>query len=49
MSDDANTAADPDEPQRWSPWAIAAMALLLLVFGMIAFGVLRGCLFAEPQ
>src|SRR4051812_1616344 len=49
MSTDANTTADPDERQKWSPWTIAAMALLLLMFGTIAFGALRGCLFSDTQ
>src|SRR5689334_24832443 len=49
MSDDANTAADLDERQKWSPWAIAALALLLLIFGIIGVGALRGCLFSQTQ
>lgn len=38
-----------DEPAKWSPWAIAAAALLLLLFSVIAIGTLRGCFFVNPQ
>jgi hypothetical protein len=46
-----STASEPDadERTRWSPWAIAAAALLLLLFGAIAFGTIRGCLYLDPQ
>ena len=27
-----------DERTKWSPWAIAAAAILVLLFGLIAFG-----------
>ena len=38
-----------DEHAKWSPWAIAAAVLLLLLFGVIAVGTLRGCFFVDPQ
>ena len=41
MSNDTN--AESDERRKWSPWAIAAAALLLVMFGIIAVGTLRGC------
>ncbi len=44
MSNDAKT--ETDEQRKWSLWAIAAAALLLMMFGVIAVGTLRGCLFA---
>jgi hypothetical protein len=40
---------DIDERTRWSVWALAAAALLLLLFGAIAFGTLRGCFYLDPQ
>ena len=51
MSNDAATDADAlaDEHRKWSTWAIAAAALLLLLFGVVAVGTLRGCFFAEPD
>ena len=30
-------------------WAIAAAALLVLMFGVIAVGTLRGCFYVDPQ
>ena len=44
MSNDAKT--EIDEQRKWSLWAIAVAALLLMMFGVIAVGTLRGCLFA---
>jgi len=38
-----------DERTKWSPWAIAAAALLVVLFGVIAFGTLRGCFYVDPQ
>lgn len=37
-----------DDRSPWSPWAIAAAALLLLVFGVVVAGTLRGCFFVDP-
>ena len=47
MSNDATT--ETDEHRKWSAWAIAAAALLLLMFGMIAVASLRGCIFGESD
>src|SRR5947209_7980243 len=47
MSTEAEIEAD--DHRKWSPWAITAAALLLLLFGVIAVGTLRGCFFAEPD
>jgi hypothetical protein len=47
MSNDSTT--ETDERRKWSTWAIAAAALLLLLFGVIAVGTLRGCFYAEPE
>jgi hypothetical protein len=47
MSNDATT--ESDEHRKWSTWAIAAAALLLLMFGVVAIGTLRGCFSAEPE
>src|SRR5947208_7088309 len=47
MSNDIETAAN--EPRKWSLWAIAAAALLLLMFGIIAFGTVRGCFVTDSQ
>src|SRR5262245_5812545 len=44
-----STESADDERIRWSPWAIAAAILLLLIFGVIAFGTVRGCFFVDPQ
>ena len=44
MSNDAKT--ETDNQRKWSLLAIAAAALLLMMFGVIAVGTLRGCLFA---
>ncbi len=43
------TDLEAEERTKWSPWAIAAALLLLLVFGVIAFGTLRGCFFVDPH
>ena len=40
---------DTDERTRWSPWAITAALLLLLIFGVIGYGTLRGYFFTTPQ
>ncbi len=47
MSNDATP--DADERHKWSPWAIAAAALLLLMFGVIAVGTIRGCFFGQSE
>ncbi|HVT30823.1 MAG TPA: hypothetical protein VHE81_22650, partial [Lacipirellulaceae bacterium] len=47
MSND--TTAETDEPRRWSPWAIAAAALLLMMFGVIAVGTIRGCFVNDSE
>ena len=44
----ADETAIDDERSPWSPWAIAAVALLLLVFGVIVVGTVRGCFFVDP-
>jgi hypothetical protein len=44
-----STDSADDERMHWSPWAIAAAILLLLIFGVIAFGTVRGCFFVDPQ
>jgi hypothetical protein len=38
-----------DERTKWTPWAIAAAAVLVLLFGVIAFGTLRGCFYVDPE
>ncbi len=38
-----------DERTKWSPWAIAAAVVLLMIFGVIVVGSLRGCFFISPQ
>jgi hypothetical protein len=38
-----------DDRTNWTPWAIVAALLLLLVFGIIAFGTVRGCFFIDPR
>ena len=48
MSADSETYED-DEPTRWSPWAVAAAAFLLLLFGLIAVGTVRGCFTVSPE
>ncbi len=47
MSNDTN--AESDERRKWSPWAIAAAALLLVMFGIIGVGMIRGCLMGESE
>ncbi len=44
-----STELETDERTKWSPWALAAAALLLLMFGVIAVGMFRGCFFVDPQ
>ena len=43
--------APSDQPDRakWTASAMAAAALLLVLFSVIAIGTLRGCFFATPQ
>src|SRR5882724_5690134 len=38
-----------DERRKWTAWAIAAAALLLLMFSVVAIGTLRGCFFTESE
>ena len=40
---------DDDERTTWSLWAIVAAAVLVLLFGVIAVGTLRGCFYTDPQ
>lgn len=47
MSIDPQPAAE--EKSKWSPWAIAAAALLLLMFSIVAIGTMRGCFFADTK
>ena len=47
MSNDVTT--ETDERQDWSKWAIAAVVLLLLLFGVVAVGTVRGCFSSEPE
>ncbi len=44
-----DTEPDIDERAKWSLWAIAAAALLVLLFGVIAVGTLRGCFVVDPE
>jgi hypothetical protein len=44
-----NATPETDERRKWTPRAIAAAALLLLLFGVIAIGTVRGCFFAESE
>jgi hypothetical protein len=44
-----STDNDTDERRKWTAWAIAAAALLLLMFSVVAIGTLRGCFFAESE
>jgi hypothetical protein len=44
-----STESADDERAHWSPWAIAAALVLLLIFGVIAFGTVRGFFFVDPQ
>jgi hypothetical protein len=39
----------PESRGKWSPWAIAAALLLLLIFGVIAVGTLRGYFFVSAE
>ena len=39
---------DDDERTKWSLWAILAAAVLVLLFGVIAVGTLRGCFYTDP-
>ena len=39
----------PERRGKWSPWAIAAALLLLLIFGVIAVGTLRGYFFVSAE
>ncbi|HEX5472907.1 MAG TPA: hypothetical protein VFW73_13530, partial [Lacipirellulaceae bacterium] len=47
MTTDADT--DRNDARKWSPWAVAAAALLLMMFGIIAVGTIRGCFVGESQ
>ena len=44
-----STESTDDERTTGSPWAIAAAVFLLMIFGVIAVGTLRGCFFVDPQ
>src|SRR3954469_640830 len=44
-----DTELETDERRKWTAWAIAAAALLLLLFSVVAIGTLRGCFFAESE
>lgn len=48
-STDAEQLPEVDDRQKWSPWAIAAATLLVLLFGVIGAGMLRGCFFNGQQ
>jgi hypothetical protein len=39
---------DEEERTKWSLWAILAAAVLVLLFGVIAAGTLRGCFYTDP-
>src|SRR5688500_5399497 len=45
----ATDTEELEEASKWSPWAIAAAVLLLLMFGMIAVGTVRGCFTVDPK
>ena len=49
MSDAPIIEPETDEPRKWSPWAIAATALLLIMFAVIAVGTMRGCMFSATE
>src|SRR3954453_6541964 len=44
-----HATTETDERRKWTARAIAAAALLLLLFSVIAIGTLRGCFFAESE
>jgi hypothetical protein len=41
--------SETDEHPKWSPRAIAAAAILVVMFGVITTGILRGCIFSDSQ
>ncbi len=43
------TETTPERRGKWSPWAIAAAILLLLIFGVIAVGTFRGYFFVSAE
>src|SRR5215211_6453412 len=49
MSTEFEPNIEADERRKWTARAIAAAALLLLLFSVIAIGTLRGCFFAESE
>src|SRR6476619_1213782 len=46
---DTEPITDPDDHKKWTLWAIAAAALLLMLFGVIAVGTMRGCFTSNNQ
>src|SRR5829696_4166364 len=44
-----DTDIETEDYRKWSAGAIAAAALLLLMFGIIAIGSIRGCFFADSE
>jgi hypothetical protein len=44
-----STETESAERAKWSPLAIAAALLLLILFGVITVGTMRGCFFVDPQ
>jgi hypothetical protein len=49
MSTDAEQSPEPEERSQWSPWAIAAAVLLLLLFTVIGVAMFRGVFTGRPQ
>ncbi len=45
MSTEPETETKPP----WSPWALAAAALMLVMLGVLGIGTWRGCLFVDPK
>jgi hypothetical protein len=43
-----STEPEAADDAKWSVWAIAFAALLVVMFGVIAIGTLRGCFFSDP-
>jgi hypothetical protein len=49
MSTEPDASTDERSSTKWSPWAISAAILLLLIFSVIGVGALRGWFFIDPQ